>query len=73
MVAMFCVDDDDEDSDDDDDDDHLLFSLQRQFLISSCKGSLPGAGSGPSQAEWISKIQKYSLDQVRNIQKYSLD
>ena len=42
-----------------------LFELQRQFLHSSCKGHMPNAGSGPSQAEFITKIQKFAMDNVR--------
>ena len=41
-----------------------LFELQKQFLHSSCKGHMPNAGSGPSQAEFITKIQKFSMDNV---------
>ena len=42
-----------------------LFQLQRQFLLSSCRGNLPNAGSGPSQAEFITKIQKFAMENVR--------
>lgn len=39
-----------------------LFQLQRQFLVSSCRGHVANAGTGPSQAEAINKIQKFAAD-----------
>ena len=42
-----------------------LFQLQRQFLVSSCRGHVANAGTGPSQAEAINKIQKFAADNVR--------
>ena len=41
-----------------------LFQLQRQFLVSSCRGHVANAGTGPSQAEAINKIQKFAADNV---------
>ena len=41
-----------------------LFQLQRQFLVSSCRGHVANAGTGPSQAEAITKIQKFAADNV---------
>lgn len=41
-----------------------LFQLQRQFLVSSCRGHVANAGTGPSQAEAINKIQKFASDNV---------
>ena len=41
-----------------------LFQLQRQFLVSSCRGHVANAGTGPSQAETINKIQKFAVDNV---------
>ena len=37
-----------------------LFSCQFQFLKSSCSHGLPSAGTGPSQAETIRNIQKFT-------------
>jgi len=37
-----------------------LFMLQKQFLVSSCRGNVPNNGTGPSQAECITKIQKFA-------------
>ena len=41
-----------------------LFMLQRQFLVSSCRGNMPNNGTGPSQAECITKIQKFAMENV---------
>ena len=41
-----------------------LFMLQRQFLVSSCRGNMPNNGTGPSQAECITKIQKFVMENV---------
>ena len=50
-----------------------LFQLQRQFLLSSCRGTMPNAGSGPSQAEFITKIQKYAMDHKQSSYRKHLD
>ena len=50
-----------------------LFQLQRQFLVSSCRGTMPNAGTGPSQAEFITKIQKYAMDHKQSSYKRHLD
>ena len=49
-----------------------LFSSQRHFLMSSCSGGLPSAGSGPSQAENIRRIQQFATQNVRNVKTFIL-
>ena len=43
-----------------------LFIHQRQFLSSSCSGSLASAGSGLRQAEDIKRIQNIASKNVRH-------
>jgi hypothetical protein len=48
-----------------------LFSSQMQFLMSSCSGGLPSAGSGPNQAETIRRIQKFATQNVRKFRTFN--
>ena len=41
-----------------------LFQSQREFLVSSCRGAMPSAGCGPSQAATINLIQHFAKKNV---------